>query len=398
MELLSVRIGEAPSGPRRVRLVGDVVYDDRPGKVEPYWFEVPERYAESLSLSGSPWLACLLPLAVTLRQPLRLNVPVDPILLENVPRVMQTWCDWYRERFPGIGAVPIDARSKATEPRPGPRESAAFFSGGIDSFYVVLRNPGIEKLLCVRGFDVPLHVPEEFERLRSRLADAARDLGRELVDVATNLRETRFREASWGYLGHGCALAGVALALEPRFREVRIAGTHYDGPLKPWGSQPETDPLLSTSLTRFFHEDACVPRSLKTDLVSRSDVALRSLHVCYRINSSENCGDCMKCLLTMLNLEILGALSRSSTFPRLDLQRVKRAYIHSPPYQRLYRDLVGRARAAARTDVADAIEGALRRSRKLERWMAPLEWLGTKRGVWRVARRLRRIALADSPR
>ena len=128
MELLSVRVEEAPSGSSRARLVGDIVYDDRPGKVERYWFEVPGEYAESLSLSGNPWLASLLPLAVTLRQPLRLNAPVDPILLENVPRVMQTWCDWYRERFPGIASVPIEAPVGTTEPRRGPGESAAFFS------------------------------------------------------------------------------------------------------------------------------------------------------------------------------------------------------------------------------------------------------------------------------
>ena len=398
MELVSVRIGRAPSASSRVRLVGDVVYDDRPGQIEQYWFEVPESYADSLRLSGNPWLASLLPLAVTLRQPLRIQAPVDPFLLENVPRLMRTWCDWYHERFPWIGPVAVEAPSKATEPGPDPRDSAAFFSGGIDSFYMILRNPGIQRLLCVRGFDIPLQVPEEFERLRARLDAAARGLGKELVDVATNLRETRFREASWGYLAHGCALASVALVLETRLGEVRIAGTHYDGPLKPWGSQPETDPLLSTSLTRIFHEDACVPRSLKTELVSRSDVALRSLHVCYRINSSENCGDCMKCLLTMLNLEVLGALPRCTTFPKLDLERVKRAYVHSSPYQRLYRELAGRARAAERTDVADAIDEALRRSRKLQRWMAALEWLGTKRGIWRIARRLRRRALADSPR
>jgi len=167
MELVSVRIGEAPSAPKRVRLVGDVVYDDRPGQVEPYWFEVPEKYAQSLSLSGNPWITSLLPLAVTLRQPLRIHAPVDPVLFENIPKLMETWAAWYRRRFPWIRPVSVDAPRKATELGPGPRESAAFFSGGVDSFYMVLRNPEIRRLLCVRGFDIPLRVASRIPRARA---------------------------------------------------------------------------------------------------------------------------------------------------------------------------------------------------------------------------------------
>ena len=104
MELVSVRIEESPHAAGRVRLVGDVSYDDRPG-TEAYWFEVDEEYAGALSLSGSPWLACLLPLAVTLGQTLRSASPVDPLLFENAPRLMETWTTWYRKRFPNLRVV-----------------------------------------------------------------------------------------------------------------------------------------------------------------------------------------------------------------------------------------------------------------------------------------------------
>jgi len=287
---------------------------------------------------------------------------------------------------------------QATEPGPGPRESAGFFSGGVDSFYMVLSNPEIRRLLCVCGFDIPLRVPEEFERLRSRLAAAAEDLGRELVDVTTNLRDTRSSVVRWGHLAHGCALAGVGLTMEPRFESVHIAGTHYQGPIRPWGSHPETDPLLSTRLTRLVHDGAGVARSVKTEFLSRSDVALRSLHVCYRINSSENCGNCKKCILTMLNLELLGALARSPTFPKLDLERVRRTYLKSVSYERNYSDILTRARAAGRTDIADAVAECLRRSRRLKPLMATLQWMSAKKGMWRIARRVRTSVLAGSPR
>jgi hypothetical protein len=167
MELVSVRIDKSQSSRGRVRLVGDVAYDDRPGKVEQYWFEVPEKYADSLSVSGYPWLACLLPLAVTRKEPLRLCRPIDPVLSANASRLMKIWTGWY----PRLRIVPIDAEVKPVEPGPGPAETAAFFSGGVDSFYTLLRNkeasdresfPAIDRLLCVWGFDIDLYKHGEF--------------------------------------------------------------------------------------------------------------------------------------------------------------------------------------------------------------------------------------------
>jgi len=407
MDLVSVRVTESPHAPRRVRLVGEVAFDDRPGRVEPWWIEVPEEHAPSLSVTGSPWLAALLPLAATLGEPLRIHVPVDATLLENARRILRTWEDWYRERFPEVRSVPVEAESAPPSAFAGRRETAAFFSGGVDSFYMVLSNddaerggglPPIDRLVTVWGFDVPLAAPDEFRRLRESLARAATELGRSFLDAATNLRETRFREARWGNLSHGCALAAVGLALEPMFEALCIAGTHYDGPVKPWGSNPETDALLSTGVTRVFHHACGVARREKTELLARSDAAMRHLHVCYSSRSAANCGDCHKCYLTMLTLEVAGAGGRCETFPRRpDLRRVSRMYIRSNAYTRLYRDLAARAAETGRRDVARAIARCLERSRRLTRWLAAVGWLGQRRGLWRLARRIRPRLLATAP-
>ncbi len=404
MDLVSVRTGEG-STPGRVRLLGEVVYGDRPRQPETIWFDVPREHAGSLSLSGNPWLACLLPLAVTLRQPLRLCAPVDPELRAGADRIMRTWAAWDRRRRP----VRIDAPSQPTELDGGPREAAAFFSGGVDSFYMVLKNgeaadrieaPRIDRLISVWGFDIPIEAAGEFGLLRARLAAAAAELGKEFLDVATNLRTTRFRETDWGHHSHGGALAGVALMLERLFRTVEIAGTHSEGPLRPWGSHPETDPLFSTSVTRILHDGHAVPRSEKTIYLSRSDLAMRSLHVCFRVRTAENCCDCPKCYLAMLTFEVLGVRDRAATFRAgpIDLDRVRRIYLRSAAYRRLYADIAARARAAGRTDVAEAMEASIRRSR----WMRPvvksLEWMRRKRVVWRVAKRLHPLVLGDSPR
>ena len=403
MELVSVRTSGAASASGRVRLLGEVVYDDRPGEREEYWFEVPEAWAGSLSLSGNPWLACLLPLAVTLGEPLRLCAPVDPELRAGAARIMQMWAEW----FPRLRPVEIEAASQPSEPDGGAREVAGFFSGGVDSFYMVLKNrearppdhPEITRLLSVWGFDIPIQADEEFRRLRSRLSDAARELGKDFLDVATNLRATRFRETNWGRLAHGGALAAVALTLERRFHRVHIAGTHSDGPVRPWGSHPVTDPLLSTTITRFVHDGNGIRRANKTVYLSDSDLAMRTLHVCFRMRSAENCCDCPKCLLAMLTFETLGVRERAETFRTrpLDLDRVRRAYLRSGAHVRYYQDVALRARAAGKPELADAIDACVRRSLRLRPLVRSLDWMKTRRGLWRVARRLRPLVLRNSP-
>ena len=48
------------------------------------------------------------------------------------------------------------------------------------------------------------------------------------------------------------------------------------------------------------------------------------------------------------------------------------------------------------TGIADAIAASLSRSRRMKPMLVALQWLGTKRGIWRIARRLRLMALAHS--
>ena len=105
MRLSRVETRAAPGDPGRVRLVADVVYDDRPGSLEELWFEVDESLADSLSASGNPWLAALLPLAATLQQPVRMSLPIDPLLRRGAGEIAAVWRGWY----PWLGAVEVDA-------------------------------------------------------------------------------------------------------------------------------------------------------------------------------------------------------------------------------------------------------------------------------------------------
>ncbi|MGH7146334.1 MAG: hypothetical protein ACREIJ_00320 [Nitrospiraceae bacterium] len=400
MELTRVWIEQAPACADRVRLCGQVAYDRQSIKPEVYWFDVSEKYAEYLSQSVNPWLACLLPLAVTLGEPLRICAPVDRILFENVHELMHIWKCWY----PNLHVIPVEAETIENNREEAPAKTAAFFSGGVDSFFTVLRHDNgsefprkshVDELLCVWGLDVPLNNAEAFKRLKEVLSRAASDLGKVLVDVATNIRETEWRRTDWAHLSYNCALTSVALTLEPRYRQVLIASSNDYRELSPWGSHVLTDPLLSTKSLRIVHDGPAYSRLSKTEYVAKSEVALRSLRVCWRLGNDENCRACEKCYRTMLTLELLGALDRCITFQgaTVDPKVVRSIYIPSDE-QNTYRDLHALALRIGKRDVAKAIDRGLRNSARLRRWLDVVRSLRTKRFVWRWAQPLEYALLA----
>lgn len=380
-----MHLGRSPA-PGRVRVTGGVAYDDKLS--EEYWFDFPEHTAPQLSTAGTPWLACLLPLAVARREPLRIALPVDPVLLRGARELMRVWRSWY----PDVVEIDVEASGcSMADVERGVRD-AAFFSGGVDSFFTILRHlesstgsagaregTRIDDIITVIGFDVPLSARAAAERLRSRYGALAVDLGLDFIDVETNLRATRWIEASWEYLAHGPALAAVALFLEPRFRRVHIAATGGYRDLHAWASHPLTDPLLSTSRTAIVHDGAAWSRTDKTRLLVDNEHAMRNLRVCWRSESDRNCGRCNKCYRTMLILELLGSLRSCETFrdAALDMADAARVHCARPWDFREFEDIRALAVRSARPDIARAAELTMRRSRALNR---RLERLHVMRG------------------
>ena len=95
MKLTGVDVARSAFGRDRVRLTGTIAYATPGLATEQIWFDAPGECADALSRTGNPWLACLLPLAVTLREPLELCSPVDPVLREGAEAVMEVWRGWY---------------------------------------------------------------------------------------------------------------------------------------------------------------------------------------------------------------------------------------------------------------------------------------------------------------
>jgi hypothetical protein len=285
------------------------------GRTFPLWFRIANgSFGRDLDFLVP---VTLLP-AMRLGSDLTLPGPISPQLIASVPKVQAIFRLW-NEAYHSIS---IDAPTGVSPP--GRNDAVGcFFSGGVDSFYSAVEyRDEITHLIFVNvGFDRP--DPLALENVRR----AAEELGKPLIEIETNLRSfsnsCAVEFADYG----GAALAAIGLLLQHEFKKVMIGSTFSYFALPRWGSHPLTDPLWSTERLEVFHSGAEATRPMKVARIVGDEVAMRRLRVCHpragETGRSLNCGRCSKCLRTMLNLRVVGALGRCETLPgELDLHDV----------------------------------------------------------------------------
>jgi bacterioferritin-associated ferredoxin len=337
-----------------------------------------------------PFLVAALPIAMRRAASLSVPEPVSARLLGALPTIQQILSAWDSDNH----VVPVNATGEVPE-YDRERDTASFFTGGVDSFFTAVRNiDSIDAFVYVHGFDVPLEDLATRRRASETLRAACTELGRPLLEVEATIRHVSSDYLPWTEY-QGAALASVGLLLGRRFRRILIAASHSYRDLFPWGSHPLVDPLWSTEAVEVVHEGA-VDRVEKTAEISRSEVAMRYLRVC--TPSASNCGRCEKCLRTMVGLQLVGGLERCETLPHLiPVRRLARVRVR-----------VGGSRSDTRTAIAYAREnlhaaeelGADAHLRRALRWMiwrgnlylgvAPTR-PGARDRVWQAVRSLRAL-------
>lgn len=381
LTLSDLRIDASPRLSGWTRLSGRL-RSDVGGAEEEYFIEVPDADAAALSTSGNSFLSWLAPVASMRHEALRIEAPVDARLLEQVRQVVRVWRAWY----PTMHDVSIDAPTSTPEARVDPPLAASMFTGGVDSFFTALRHAAgegtpstveIPDLLFVHGFDVQLSNMSAWTHVTESLQPAADSLGKRLVLVASNLRDTRFGAADWGRLAHGAALAGVGHALGARYDTILIGSSSGYRDLRPWGSHPLTDPMFSSTSVRILHDGAEFSRMQKVEYVVRSAIALRHLRTCWQSPTGDNCQRCNGCYRTMLALDALGALDECATFDRaaLDMRHAAHIYCRHDYDFRLFAQVRELAQQVGRYDIADAVGHSLAASQILTQRLSRLERL-----------------------
>jgi hypothetical protein len=174
----------------------------------------------------------------------------------------------------------------------------------------------VEVLVFVEGYDIACT-----DTLRARAAETscrqvAADLGLQVVVVRTNLRQHRAaRRADWAKV-HGGALAAVGHLLTQRVDRLLISASYPRVFDRPWGSHWALDPCWSSSRLAVAHVGEEKWRAEKLAALRHEPIVRRHLRVCWENRTaSGNCGQCEKCLRTMLALEAHGCLADFPVFP-----------------------------------------------------------------------------------
>ncbi len=291
---------------------------------------------------------------------------IDPRLhaaLDTIQDIQAAWVPNLRR---------VDVRCTVAEsPAGAGSRVGCFFTGGVDSFYTLLKHhEDVTDLVFVHGYDVRLDDLALRKRVSATVRKVATTLGKGVVEIETDLRGFLDPNVEWGAT-HGAALAAVGHLLVGDFRRFYLASSYGYAELFPWGSHPLLDPLWSHETLEFVHDGCDATRLDKVRFLAGHDLALQHLRVCYENpNGASNCGHCRKCLLTMCNLVAVGALSRCPTFPEpLDPERVKSAQLASESTRVLWRqNLHALERSNPDLPLVKAIRHALRRATRGARW------------------------------
>jgi len=289
--------------------------------------------------NGDPFLVAVLLPAMNTNETVEIPAYVSPRLLRATDEIQALYKSWDKT----LSQVRINARVRDEQSMVmhRPSRKGLFFSCGVDSYYSLFKNLAdhpegeetITDLIVVRGFDIPFaRDTAVFQTILSNARIVSRELRKNVVPVATNVRDFGTRFVHWGELYFGAALASVGLTLHRIFEKVYIASSYSYDELLPWGSHPALDPLWSTEGVSIIHDGCEARRVDKIRFIAQFPVVTDTLRVCtYRPFSGSiyNCGVCEKCLRTMVALHIAGALQKCRTLPNfIDLRVLRTIPIH----------------------------------------------------------------------
>jgi len=322
----------------------------------PLWFE-----SSDISLRPAPeaFGCALVPAAVEQRADLAFDAPVDPRWIAHVGALQHIWRQWWR-----IRQADIRPRTEERSPLVRAKGVGLCFSGGVDSFYSLLRSGfAFDHLVSVHGYDVKLSDTRRSAAAEQSLREVAAAVGAKPVTVRTNLREhPTFAGADWER-SHGGALAALGHLLGDDIGILVISSSdpyHHDAP---WGSHWKTDPLWSSSRIEIVHSGAGLWRNEKLQLIAGEDLVRRHLRVCWENRRpAGNCGHCEKCVRTMF---VLAQAHQLEHFPVFDGAAPVRERIHQLPRiaPALFPDYEELLRQCTDPFLAEALRALLARSR-----------------------------------
>jgi len=379
----------------RPRVAARVEWEDRERPPIDLFFETSPEAGEHLAPSPDALVAaCFLPATRHGERRIAVDGPVCPRLQEGLRTIARLLEGWFARPHP-IPVIEPTAGFRAPFPR-RPRRSAFFFTGGVDSTHLLLRNrrefpadhpDRFQDALAVVG----LYAPDQFSgddvfALYRRAIDALRELAVEaridLVPVATNVTALEPEIEFIAEESLSSALAACAHLFASRWSDVSLASGRDVSTLVPLGTHPLIDPYLSSAAIEIRHVGIAFTRPDRLREVCEWDEALHRLIVCMAGPPPPflNCGRCEKCLRTMTALAGLGRLAEARQFPARELSpETIDAFPLGPHHAPYWRALLPLLHEGGRSDLAAAVERRLADADRQGEWFADVGWRGALR-------------------
>lgn len=308
MEINSIKVFRTATAERLTGTVGDFEL----------WYEFPA--GSGISERVEPFVCAALVPSMHAGSDIVVpdHLPVCPVLLKNLHKVQEIFL--CRQNELALRLKPVLIKGGRHQPADNNGRTVSFFSGGIDGTHTYLKEKhNIDDLLFVRGIDIQLDNGALYDDAYRRNQQFLNSEGRDLVAAASNIRYLGHRhKISWNSW-NGAGLASIAMAAG--YKHCLIASGKSYADFFPDGSSYVSDHLLSSAGCHIEHHGAGAARVEKTAVIAANPGALSILRVCWQ-DKDYNCGDCEKCLRTMVALELLGVTG--APFPPWDETQLKK--------------------------------------------------------------------------
>jgi hypothetical protein len=277
------------------------------------WFRVPAACRSSLSRSCDPFVLGALFTAMRTSKRMVVHGGVSSSLLQNLEEFQAVWISW----LPTVlSDTEISAEMEYEDGGiPTTGRAIMAFSGGLDSCFTAYRHSkrtcgrlcrDIRAGVLVHGLDIPLENANGFELASDRSRSILSSLGMQLIPMATNIRSLG---ENWD-MSHGAAIAACLMLLQNGYAGGMVGASFSYDSLHlniPWGSNPVTDSLLSTTDFPIINDGSRYSRIEKLRQISGWPEAMANMRVCWEGDApGGNCCRCEKCIRAILSCHVLG--------------------------------------------------------------------------------------------
>ncbi|HYW31318.1 MAG TPA: hypothetical protein VE869_07385 [Gemmatimonas sp.] len=352
-------------------------------RTETLWFEWPESNAAFVRPTADSALLLAYPLAMSYgERRLVVDGEVSPRLAEGARAVMAviasagpTLRAVRLELHEGFGDFESEAPSRAAglclsggvdalsalqdRVHGLPRDHAARFRCGLFAF-------GFNTYDFVNGAPDPARLTAA-EAYADRLDSLAAELGVTLTRVRTNYRTLHRSFDAWGMVANDSHLAAIGHLMRPRLRSLAI-GSLGTGITAGTSQNPLLVAFHSTDDLDVHTAHPMRSRLEKLRVLLTWPEALAVLRVCFLIRTpgggARNCGECEKCVRTVLQCIALGAADAAPVRAAFTVwpdtpEAIARLDVGSSFVRPYYEELEPLLRSRGRVDLATAISRGL---------------------------------------